>query len=131
MYLLDTCTLSDLFAGEGKTQECLRAVSPSQISISTITVMEVMYGFALNAAAKRRFADSFNNLLAVTTVIPLDSSAANVAAKIRAQLKNRGTPIGPWDLLIGATALAHGCILVTSNIRDFERIEGLKLENWR
>jgi tRNA(fMet)-specific endonuclease VapC len=130
MYLLDTCTLSDFFSGKGKTQERLRSVSPAEVSISAITVMEIQYGFALNPAAKKRFSDPFQSLIASTAIILFDAKAADAAALIRAQLKMRGTPIGGWDLLIGATAVAHGCTLVTSNTREFERIEGLAVEDW-
>lgn len=130
-YLLDTCTISDFFSGTGKVQERLQAVSPAQISISTITVMEVLYGFALNASAKRRFSKAFHSLTSTVRVIPFDREAADEAASIRAHLKVRGTPIGPWDLLIGATAAAHDCILVTSNTREFERISTLSVEDWR
>jgi tRNA(fMet)-specific endonuclease VapC len=131
LYLLDTCTLSDLFEGFAKTEERLRATSPSQVAISTITVMEVLYGFALNSKAERKFASAFQSLCKATQVIPFDQAAAIAAAGIRARLKAKGTPVGSWDLLIAATAIAHKCVLVTSNIREFERIETLKLENWR
>lgn len=131
MYLLDTCTLSDFFSGTGKTQERLRSVSPQHVAVSTITIMEILYGFALNPAAKRRFFAAFESLIASAKIIPFDAQAADAAASIRAQLKMHGTPIGAWDLMIGATAAAHGCILVTSNTREFERIEALIVENWR
>ena len=131
MYLLDTCTLSDFFAGTGRTQERLRSVSPLQVAISAISVLEIRYGFELNAAANRRYGNSFQKLIETARVIPFERKAAETAASIRAQLKQRGTPIGAWDLLVGATASVHGCILVTSNTREFERIEGLILEDWR
>ncbi len=130
-YLLDTCTISDFFRGLGETKQRLHATSPAQIAISTITTMEVLYGFRLNQAVNRRFSDAFRTLCAATQVIPFDDLAAEVAARLRADLKNKGTPIGSWDLLIGATAVAHSCVLVTANVREFERIEGLKVENWR
>jgi tRNA(fMet)-specific endonuclease VapC len=64
-------------------------------------------------------------------VIVFDKAAGLAAAQIRAGLKIIGRPIGPFDLLIGATALAHDCVLVTSNVREFDRIDGLKVEDWR
>ncbi len=131
MYLLDTCALSDFFAGVGMTRERLRRVTPAEVAISAITVMEIQYGFTLNAAAKRRFFKPFQSLISTAQIMPFDVAAADAAASIRANLKLRGTPIGSWDLLIGATAAAHDCILVTSNTREFQRIEGLVLEDWR
>lgn len=131
MYLLDTCTISDFFSGRGKTQEHLRRVSPANVAVSTITIMEVKYGFELNPSAKRRFSVSFQSLISVAKIIPFNAAAAEVAASIREYLKLQGTPIGGWDLLIGATALVNECILVTSNMREFERIEGLIVDDWR
>jgi tRNA(fMet)-specific endonuclease VapC len=93
--------------------------------------MEVIYGFQLNPAAHKKYSRPFQSLCSITRTIACDSAVAETAAQIRAQLKTRGTPIGPWDLLIGASALVHNCVLVTSNQREFQRIDGLLLENWR
>ena len=59
--------------------------------------------------------------------LPFDDNSAAVAGKIRVQLDKYGTPIGPYDLLIAASALANNCILVTHNIREFSRITDLKI----
>ena len=56
---------------------------------------------------------------------------APICGQIRAQLQKLGTPIGSYDLQIAAIALAHNLILVTHNTREFERVEGLKLEDWQ
>jgi len=64
-------------------------------------------------------------------ILPYDRDAAEATARVRAELKKRGQPIGAYDVLIAGTALAHELILVTSNLREFNRIEGLRLENWR
>jgi len=93
--------------------------------------MEVLYGFQLNGSAEKKFAAAFRELCAATKVLPFDEQAASLAARIRAELKERGTPIGPWDLLIAATAIANGCILVTSNLREFNRIPDLAVEDWK
>lgn len=57
--------------------------------------------------------------------------AAEATAKARANLKQRGQPIGAYDVLVAGTALAHELILVTSNVREFRRVEGLRIEDWR
>ena len=62
---------------------------------------------------------------------PFQHEDAQVSAAVRAALTKRGTPIGPYDVMIGGTALRHGLILVTSNAQEFERISGLALEDWR
>ena len=64
------------------------------------------------------------------TLLPFDDAVATVAARLRAKLEMLGTPIGPHDILIAATALAHGCTLVTRNVGEFGRVEGLQLQNW-
>ena len=61
---------------------------------------------------------------------PLVRCCAERAADIRAALKRQGRPIGAFDLLIGATALQYGLVLVTNNTREFERIDGLAIEDW-
>ena len=63
-------------------------------------------------------------------MLAFDSEDARVAGGIRAGLEAKGTPIGPYDLLIAAQALRREAILVTANVREFGRVEGLALEDW-
>jgi tRNA(fMet)-specific endonuclease VapC len=62
--------------------------------------------------------------------LPLDRAGAEAAANIRAALERQGALIGPYDMLIAGQAIACGLILVTGNIREFQRVKGLKLESW-
>jgi tRNA(fMet)-specific endonuclease VapC len=71
-----------------------------------------------------------NGFLKTFDSIDLDSHIAETAGKIRAELDQKGTPIGPFDLLIGASALARKWVLITHNTREFSRINGLMLEDW-
>jgi tRNA(fMet)-specific endonuclease VapC len=64
-------------------------------------------------------------------VLPYDRKAAEATARARADLKRPGRPIGAYDVLIAGTALAHELILVTSNVREFKQVEGLRIEDWR
>jgi tRNA(fMet)-specific endonuclease VapC len=64
------------------------------------------------------------------TVLPFGSAAASVYGEIRADLQSKGTPIGPLDMLIAGHAKAEELILVTNNVREFERVPGLEIENW-
>jgi len=66
----------------------------------------------------------------VVRVIPFDDRAAQASAGIRAGLEMKGTPIGPYDVLIAGSALAHGVTLVTRNTKEFSRVDGLSLESW-
>lgn len=99
------------------------------ICISSITLAELEYGIkhsanpAKNARALLRF-------LAPLTILPFGPSAASAYGEIRAQLQSRGTPIGPLDMLIAGHAKAEALVLVTNNVREFERVPGLPLENW-
>lgn len=63
-------------------------------------------------------------------VLPLDTQAAKVAGRIRCQLASGGIPIGPNDLLIAAIALVNNLTLVTHNTREFNRVQGLVIEDW-
>ncbi len=130
-YLLDTRTISDFFLGTGKTIQRLAEHSPSSIGITTVTVMEVLYGFQLNAKVARKLSEPFSDLCSVVQLVPFDAQAAEMAARIRAALKKKGQPVGSFDLLIAACALSENRVLVTSNTKEFSNIEGLRIENWR
>jgi len=127
-YALDTNTLSYYLRGEGGVGERLRALSPQQLSLPAIVVYEVNFG--LRRASRRAQLEGFARMVQVVTVLPFDTEAADHAARIRMQLEEAGTPIGPTDLLIAATARRHGRILVTHNRREFDRVSGLTVEDW-
>lgn len=94
-----------------------------------IVEAELLYGAenSNNPEEGRYFVES---LLSPLHIIPFDSRCAACYARVRADLKRRGCIIGPNDLLIAATALAHGATLVSNNTRVFRRVEGLLLELW-
>ncbi|NJM74171.1 MAG: type II toxin-antitoxin system VapC family toxin [Scytonema sp. RU_4_4] len=130
-YLLDTCVVSDFVKGEENTLKRLKSSSPSDVFISSITVMEVKYGLAVNPQRAVKIQALLETFLSSITILPFGSEAAEQAALIRSILKTAGTPIGAYDVLIAATALTHNLIIVTSNIREFQRVPNLKIENWR
>ena len=127
-YALDTNTLSYYLRGEGGVSERLRALSPQQLSLPAIVVYEINFG--LRRASRRAQLEAFARMVQVMTVLPFDAEAADHAARIRIELEEAGTPIGPTDLLIAATARRHGRILVTHNRREFDRVSGLAIEDW-
>lgn len=94
-----------------------------------VTVYELFCGLskAQDPAKERQKVERF-----ISTIIemPLDRAGPEAAADIRARLERQGTPIGPYDLLIAGQAVANGLTLVTNNIREFQRVTGLKLESW-
>ena len=130
-YLLDTCVLSDFARGDANTLERVKVAPPEHIAVSSITAMEVEFGLALDAARARRLAPVMHALLGAMAVLPYDAEDARATATLRAALQKKGRPIGAYDALIAGCALARGLVLVTSNEREFGRVGGLKIENWR
>ena len=100
-----------------------------QIGISSVTLMELIYG-AENSTQPERNLRDIEGLCARLDVLPYDAAPATHTGQIRAELRRRGTPIGPYDQMIAGHARALGLILVSNNLREFERIPGLRLENW-
>lgn len=130
-YLLDTCVISDFIKGEPNTLARIRQTPPSEIAVSSITVMELRYGLQLNPQRAQKVEPVISNFLTSVVLLPFDEVDAEQAGQIRSSLKTQGQPIGAYDVLIAATALRHQLIMVTANQREFERIPGLQVENWR
>ena len=104
-------------------------LKPGQAVISVITWGELLYGAAKSKKAKSVF-DLLNEFASLVPVQPILVDCGKHYGRVRAELEKRGLPIGNNDLWIAAHALASDLILVTNNTREFERIPGLKLENW-
>ena len=102
-----------------------------EIHVSAIVYAELCSGVTLSHEHLRAARQSqLQEFIALTTLHSWDEKAAVVYANIRADLKNKGTPIGNMDMLIAAHALSLNATLVTNNLREFERVSDLKLENW-
>lgn len=99
------------------------------LCISTVVLSELLHGAAKSArpVENRRAVADFAARL---EVLPFDEAAADHAADIRADLERKGTPIGAYDLLIAGHARSRGLAVVTGNLRDFERVDGLRCEDW-
>lgn len=129
-YLLDTNTcIRYLNRRSASIGQRLEKESPDDIVVCSVTRAELLFGamksnnIEKTRAIQREFLDTIATL-------PFDDAAAEHYGRIRAQLENAGTPIGPNDLLIAAIALAHDLTVVTHNTREFSRIPGLRLEDW-
>ena len=107
----------------------LRELDPGDVAMSAIVRAELAYGArkSRHVAANLRLVEAFCEPL---VCLPFDKRAAGVYGEIRADLERLGQPIGPNDLLIAATALANSLILVTHNVSEFERVPGLRIEDW-
>jgi tRNA(fMet)-specific endonuclease VapC len=129
MYALDTNTLLDYFRGRGNVAANLLAVPPGEVALPAIVAYEVWIGVLGSQNARRRQA-RYEQFLATVEILPFDAGASRRAAEIRHALEKRGEGIGPLDTLIAATALANTATLVTRNVREFARVQGLKLLDW-
>lgn len=129
MYLLDTNILIYFFKGLGQIAEKLLSVPPKDIGVPAIVVFELEVGIAKSLSPHKRKAQ-LNQFTDVVHVLPFGLDEARHAAKIRAELETRGNPIGPYDVLIAATAISQRGILVTHNTIEFKRVEGLQIEDW-
>ena len=107
----------------------LSVLPRNQVVLCDIVKLELYYGAYKSAKIDNNLA-ILDNFFSEFASLPFDDQAVITCAQIRAQLANKGTPIGPYDLQIAAIALVNDLILVTHNIREFSRIEGLKIEDW-
>jgi tRNA(fMet)-specific endonuclease VapC len=129
MYVLDTNTLIYYFKGQGKVAENIANVSPQKIGIYTIVLFELQVGIAKSTSPAKR-TQQLQQLLSRVNLFPFDRNAALAAATIRAQLEQKGTPIGSMDVLIAGTAVALQATLITHNIKEFSRVSGLAIADW-
>ena len=129
-YMLDTNIC--IYAIKHKPKhvfEKLQEHDPSEICISSVTYAELAHGVEKSQAVERNRL-ALGLLIANIEIMSFDSLAAECYGKIRADLERVGTPIGPLDMMIAGHAKSLGYTVVTNNTREFERVEGLRLENW-
>lgn len=98
------------------------------LAISAITASELYWG--VGKTGSKRNLQALEKFLAPLTVMEFDLAAAKAYGELRASLERKGTPIGPFDTQIAAHALALDLTLVTNNLREFNRVPRLRLENW-
>lgn len=129
-YLLDTNTCIKYLNGRSeKIKQHLEALQDQDILMCSVVKAELFYGAIKSARPKENLAKQ-HYFVNHFPSLPFDDQAAEIYAEIRAQLEKLDTPIGPNDLLIAAIALANQVTLVTHNTSEFERVEGLQLEDW-
>ena len=104
-------------------------VAPRDIGISSVTVAELQYGVE-KSLAKEKNASALESFLLPLQILAFDLGAALAYGKIRVALEHKGIPIGGMDMLIAAQAMAHDLSLVTHNMKEFQRIPGLKCVTW-
>lgn len=128
-YLLDTNILSDLVRRpQGVIARRIAEVGEMAVCTSIIVAAELRFGAEKKGAP--RLSKQVDELLDVLEILPFDLPADRAYARLRWQLEQAGTPIGPNDMLIASHALASECVLVTGNLDEFSRVDGLRVENW-
>jgi len=100
-----------------------------QLCVSSVTVMELMYGAEKSTQPERNFRD-IEGFIGRLEVLNYDPKAAFHTAQIRAELEKAGTPIGAYDQMIAGHARSCGLVIVTNNTREFQRVSGIRIENW-
>jgi tRNA(fMet)-specific endonuclease VapC len=128
-YLLDAnAVIALLNEATSKTAKRARRERPGDVGISAIVAHELFYG----AFRSRRTAQNLALIDALQfIVLEFDKEDARQAGEVRAVLASKGTPIGPYDVLIAGQAVARDMILVTHNTQEFGRVPRLRLEDWQ
>ena len=130
MYMLDTNIC--IYAMKNKPDKVLLRFKEEMnngLCISSITLAELEYGMK-HSANPIKNDQALLRFLVPLSVLPFGADAASIYGEIRAELQSKGTPIGPFDMLIAAHAKAAGITLVTNNVKELARVPGLEIENW-
>ena len=129
-YLLDTNTCVYAIKRDPRVLENLQEHGPDDFGISAITVAELWFG-AAKSSRPRETRSSVDAFLRPFEILPFHKDAAEDYAEIRLALEKGGRPIGERDLLIAATAKSRRLTVVTHNVREFARVPGLAVVDWR
>ena len=130
MYLLDTNICIYAIKGKyPKIAEKLLAIHPDEIKVSSVTVMELEYGAAKSNWSERS-REAIKAFLASFDILSFSDTDAAVCGQLRSELAVRGTPIGAYDIMIAAQGVSRGLTVVTHNTGEFQRVTGIKLEDW-
>ena len=128
-YLLDTNILIYVVKNRPAAARERFTRHQGQMAMSSVSWMELVYGAERSAAPERNLRD-IEGLAARMEVLQFEAGAAAHTGHIRAALARAGTPIGPYDQMIAGHARSLGLTLVSNNLREFERVPGLLIENW-
>ena len=128
-YLLDTDVCIHALKKRSRVLAERFAAHDGRMALSDVTLFELYYGAERYQTPEQRIA-IIENFAARLELLPLDSRAARHAGQIRAVLERQGQMIGAYDLLIAGIARSQGLVLVTNNLREFARVEGLRTEKW-
>ena len=128
-YLLDTnICIYVINARPALVLERFSQESAGQIGVSSVSAAELAFGVAMGGSTRNE--EALRLFLTPLAIVPFNEDVIWTYGKIRTDLEKRGMPIGAMDTMIAAHALSLNLTLVTNNVREFERVKGLRLENW-
>jgi predicted nucleic acid-binding protein len=129
MYLLDTDIVIYSLKGHSAVKKNLERNLHAALKISIVTLMELYCG----AYKSQKVASNIGKIKLLedaVEIIALGRESAEIYAMLKADLEKAGLPLDDFDLILAACALSHDLVLVTNNVKHFQRIQGLKYENW-
>ncbi|HNT49704.1 MAG TPA: type II toxin-antitoxin system VapC family toxin [Cyclobacteriaceae bacterium] len=127
-YLLDTNICIHFLGNEYNIKEKIEKAGLENCFVSEITIAELKFG-AENSQNKEKNKKTIEDFIKKFSIIPIYNSL-DIYAKEKARLRKKGQPLDDFDLLIGATAVLNDFTLVTRNVSDFNRMDGIEIENW-
>lgn len=131
LYLLDTNVCITYLRGrDTRIRDRLASHPPAAIRVCSVVVSELVYG-AFRSADPGTNLTAIREFLRPYVILPFAATAAEMAGILRARLAQKGTPIGPYDVQIAATAIFENCTLVTPNVAEFSRVPSLRIEDWQ
>ena len=128
-YLIDTDIIIYSIKGNATVQDNIARNKKSALSISVITFGELLFGARKSSFAAKNLATMYR-IREIFPVLPIDNPVIETFGEIKAASQKSGKIVADLDLLIAATALTFNMTLVTNNIKHFDKIKGLNLENW-
>jgi tRNA(fMet)-specific endonuclease VapC len=132
-FLIDTSVFISLERQKKTSDRFFAELVGEPVAISAITASELLHGVErADNAIRRGKREAFVEIILKTVpVLPVDLEVARIHAKIWADLRSQGKIIGAHDMLIAATALVYDLRILTGNVREFERVEGLEVVKWK
>lgn len=128
-FMLDTDIAIYTIKNRPPTVRSAFTLHDGQMCISSVTLMELVFGAEASTAVERNLRD-IEAFAAHLEVLAYDSLAATHTGQLRAELKRAGRPIGPYDEMIAGHARSRGFVVVTNNTRQFEQVPGVRIANW-
>lgn len=127
-YLLDTNICIHFLGNEYNIKEKIEKAGLENCLVSEITIAELKFG-AENSQNKEKNRKTIDEFVKRFSIIPIYNSL-DIYATEKARLRKKGKSLDDFDLLIGATAISNNFILVTRNVLDFDRMDGIEIKNW-